>query len=436
MSIAKIGFTFAKKHLKSLRSLKKAGKGLKKTGKAIIKPFAKLHELQGSKAPNGSKMDKFYTISLLGLTGGELGLVGKMMYDGYNSDNAKTQDEADKYRLNFSSDTDGAVGAVGGWILGGPIGALVGGLAGYFGEQDVVVGLIDPNVHETRKQYNATQAKAQQPEQPEQNGQKVQEFIDSLKNKPQQDTASVEQPADTTVTDSVATDSITQVPQDTTQVQQPADSVVTDSVATDSITQVPQDTTQVQTPADTTAQVTPQDTTQVQTPADTTAQVTPQDTTQVQTPADTTAQVTPQDTTQVQTPADTTAQVAPQDTTQVQTPADTTQVQQQQEQQVEQTEQTGETEQAEEEQQATPEYEVKKGDCVWNIAKADLINKYKEEYKQQHPDVTDEDIPAFKPLNKDILARTKELMQINNLQFEPDNYHVMIVPGQKLKLAA
>ena len=414
MSIAKIGFTFLRKNLKSLKALR----GLKKTGKAIIKPFAKLHELQGSKAPNGSKMDKFYTISLLGLTGGELGLVGKMMYDGYNSDNAKTQDEADKYRLNFSSDTDGAVGAVGGWILGGPIGALVGGLAGYFGEQDVVVGLIDPNVHETRKQYNATQAKAQQPEQPKQNGQKVQEFIDSLKNKPQQDTASVEQPADTTVTDSVATDSITQVPQDTTQVQQPADSVVTDSVATDSITQVPQDTTQVQTPADTTAQVTPQDTTQVQTPADTTAQV------------------TPQDTTQVQTPADTTAQVAPQDTTQVQTPADTTQVQQQQEQQAEQTEQTGETEQAEEEQQATPEYEVKKGDCVWNIAKADLINKYKEEYKQQHPDVTDEDIPAFKPLNKDILARTKELMQINNLQFEPDNYHVMIVPGQKLKLAA
>lgn len=67
------------------------------------------------------------------------------------------------------------------------------------------------------------------------------------------------------------------------------------------------------------------------------------------------------------------------------------------------------------------EYEVVEGDCVWNIAKANLkeLNKDKADYV---------------PSNVDILRRTKELMEINDLHFEQDNYVVIIQPGQKIKL--
>ncbi len=66
-------------------------------------------------------------------------------------------------------------------------------------------------------------------------------------------------------------------------------------------------------------------------------------------------------------------------------------------------------------------YEVVKGDCVWNIAKAHLIELNK-------------DNKNYVPSNAEILKHTNELMKINNLKFEPDNYHVMIYPKQKLKL--
>ena len=67
------------------------------------------------------------------------------------------------------------------------------------------------------------------------------------------------------------------------------------------------------------------------------------------------------------------------------------------------------------------EYEVVKGDCVWNIAKAHLkeLNKDKADYT---------------PTNIEILRHTKELMEINDLHYEADNYVVIIEPGQKLKL--
>ena len=68
------------------------------------------------------------------------------------------------------------------------------------------------------------------------------------------------------------------------------------------------------------------------------------------------------------------------------------------------------------------DYEVKKGDCVWNIA------------KQHLKDLSGD--PNYKPTNAEILKHTKELMELNQLVFEPDGYHVMIRPKQHLKLAA
>ncbi len=67
------------------------------------------------------------------------------------------------------------------------------------------------------------------------------------------------------------------------------------------------------------------------------------------------------------------------------------------------------------------EYEVVEGDCVWNIAKAHLkeLNKDKADYT---------------PSNVEILRHTKELMKINYLHYEADNYVVIIQPGQKIKL--
>ncbi len=72
--------------------------------------------------------------------------------------------------------------------------------------------------------------------------------------------------------------------------------------------------------------------------------------------------------------------------------------------------------------QANNEYTVKKGDCVWNIAKQHL-----KELKND---------PNYKPTDAEILKHTKELMELNKLQFEEDGYHVLIKPNDKLKLVA
>lgn len=68
------------------------------------------------------------------------------------------------------------------------------------------------------------------------------------------------------------------------------------------------------------------------------------------------------------------------------------------------------------------DYVVKKGDCVWNIA------------KQHLKDLSND--PNYKPTDAEILKHTKELMELNKLEFEPDGYHVMIRPDDKLKLVA
>lgn len=68
------------------------------------------------------------------------------------------------------------------------------------------------------------------------------------------------------------------------------------------------------------------------------------------------------------------------------------------------------------------DYVVKKGDCVWDIA------------KQHLKDLSND--PNYKPTDAEILKHTKELMALNKLEFEPDGYHVMIKPEDKLQLAA
>lgn len=62
---------------------------------------------------------------------------------------------------------------------------------------------------------------------------------------------------------------------------------------------------------------------------------------------------------------------------------------------------------------------VVKGDNVWNIAQKHL-----------------QDINGKKPTNAEILKHTKELMEINGLEFEPDGKRVMIRPNDELKLIA
>ncbi len=64
-------------------------------------------------------------------------------------------------------------------------------------------------------------------------------------------------------------------------------------------------------------------------------------------------------------------------------------------------------------------HKVKLGDNVWNIAKNHL--------KEQN---------GVKPTNAEILKHTKEIMDLNNLEFEADGKLVIIKPGQELKLTA
>ena len=67
-------------------------------------------------------------------------------------------------------------------------------------------------------------------------------------------------------------------------------------------------------------------------------------------------------------------------------------------------------------------YVVKKGDNVWNIAKKHL--------QDMNPD------PNYQPTNAEILKYTNELIKINGLHYEDDNYRVIIKPNDELKLTA
>ena len=68
-------------------------------------------------------------------------------------------------------------------------------------------------------------------------------------------------------------------------------------------------------------------------------------------------------------------------------------------------------------------YTVAKGDNVWNIARANLMELHKGE-------------ADYKPTDVQILQRTEEIMQLNDLHYEKDNYRVIIQPNQSLKLTA
>ncbi|MCI1273723.1 MAG: hypothetical protein LKG27_04735 [Clostridiaceae bacterium] len=65
------------------------------------------------------------------------------------------------------------------------------------------------------------------------------------------------------------------------------------------------------------------------------------------------------------------------------------------------------------------DYIVKKGDNVWNIAKAHLTEKN-----------------GVKPTDKEIMEEVNVIMKDNQLEWEKDHYHVMIHPKDKLELAA
>jgi hypothetical protein len=68
-------------------------------------------------------------------------------------------------------------------------------------------------------------------------------------------------------------------------------------------------------------------------------------------------------------------------------------------------------------------YTVAKGDNVWTIARANLMELHKGE-------------ADYKPTDVQILQRTEEIMQLNDLHYEKDNYRVIIQPNQSLKLTA
>ena len=44
--------------------------------------------------------------------------------------------------------------------------------------------------------------------------------------------------------------------------------------------------------------------------------------------------------------------------------------------------------------------------------------------------------PNYKPTNAEILKHTQELMELNQLKFEPDGYVVLIRPNDRIKLVA
>ncbi|MBP3924801.1 hypothetical protein J6E39_06125 [bacterium] len=79
-------------------------------------------------------------------------------------------------------------------------------------------------------------------------------------------------------------------------------------------------------------------------------------------------------------------------------------------------------------------HEVKKGECFWNIAKENLINKYKAEQKSKG-EAVDEN---YKPSNAEILEETNRLMRKN--KYDYDDKHYNSVPplqiGDKISLAA
>lgn len=87
------------------------------------------------------------------------------------------------------------------------------------------------------------------------------------------------------------------------------------------------------------------------------------------------------------------------------------------------TDKTNKNEKPAETNEETPEpptvHKVVKGDNVWNIAKKHL-----------------EELNGKKPTNAEILKHTKELMEINGLEFEPDGKRVMIRPDDEIKLVA
>ncbi len=92
------------------------------------------------------------------------------------------------------------------------------------------------------------------------------------------------------------------------------------------------------------------------------------------------------------------------------------------EEKAEETEKSKESKESEEAKDVPTEHTVVKGDNVWNIAKQHLIDLKND--------------PNYKPTDAEILKHTKELMELNNLEFEPDGYHVIIKPQDKLKLVA
>lgn len=66
------------------------------------------------------------------------------------------------------------------------------------------------------------------------------------------------------------------------------------------------------------------------------------------------------------------------------------------------------------------QYEVKKGDNIWNIAKAQLADEL-----------------GRRPYNREICQRRDEIMALNpNLKYEADNYTVLIYPKQTIKIAS
>ena len=135
---------------KILRSpaMKKVGAGAKATGKALIWPFEKVHELQGYyKNPKtiGQKIQKgvFKTLEYtsFGLMGGSiiggLGGVGTMIYGDVKND----MDCINKgFTLSLKS-IDTLAGSTIGLLLGGPIGAIAGAAYGLLSDKTIITSI-------------------------------------------------------------------------------------------------------------------------------------------------------------------------------------------------------------------------------------------------------------------------------------------------------